>query len=214
MKKIAKLLLIIAVIMFMAGPALAADSIFCKFMTGTTAGAHVDTGAAGLTYIYGAYVLIPGDNNAQVVVTSFSATSDNAAATCDAYVYDKENSAAINSGSKSGSAEIYMASGGTNFDANDIIVLQDASGSTIYVETVASTGATTIALNGFLDGAIASSGWTVYEMEKIGEIPVGAATASYESDVAVVAGTTDSPVLIFLGGVASCSINFASGHYK
>nr|BDD47305.1 hypothetical protein 8 [bacterium] len=196
--------------LFCVVPAIAADSIFCKFMTG-----DANNGKdLGTTYHYGAYVAIPGDNNSQVVVTSFSGTSDTDTSTCNAYVYDKENSATINSACNAGSAELGIASGGASFDANDIIVLQDASGSTIYVETVASTGATTIALNGLTDGAIAATGWTVYEMEKIGEIPVGNATTSYESDVAVVAGPSNSPVLIWLGGDAACSINFASGHYK
>ena len=128
-------------------------------------------------------------------------------------MYDKENSATINAAASAGATSLSISSGGASIDANDIIVLQDTSGSTVYVETVASTGATTIALNGTLDGAI-TSGWKVYEMEKIATIPVGSATASYESDVAVVAATKDSPLLIWLGGVASCSINFASGHYK
>jgi len=51
-------------------------------------------------------------------------------------------------------------------------------------------------------------------MEQIATIPVGAATASFESDVAVVAATKDSPLLIIIHGYAACSINFASGHYK
>lgn len=200
--------LIFMVVMVALAPAQAADSIFCKFMTGSTDGAQLVT-----NYQYGAYVAIPGDNNSQVVVTSFSATSDNAAATCDAYVYDKENEATLNSACNAGSSELGITSGGASFDANDLIIIQSASGA-VYVESVASSGATTIALNGTTDVAITATGWKVYEMEKIGEIPVAAATASYESDVAVVAGTKDSPVLIFLGGVASCSINFASGHYK
>jgi len=193
---------------FMPMQAAAADSIFCKSMTGTTTGATI-----GFGYTYGAYVAIAGDNNSQVVVTSLSGTADNAATTCNAYIYDKENEATVNSSSSSGGQEIGIASGGASIDASDIIVLQNPAGDVVYVETVASTGATTIAIAGVLDGAI-TSGWKVYEMEKIAEVPVGNATKSYESDVAVVAGTKDSPVLIFLGGVASCSINFASGHYK
>lgn len=209
MKKLVSIISVVALCLMVAMPAMAVDSIFCKSMVGTTAG-----GTLGTTYTYGAYVIIPGDNNAQVVASSLSGTSDNAADTCDMYVYDKEQSCTVNSASASGATEIGISSGGASIDASDIIVLQDASGSTVYVETVASTGATTIAINGTLDGAIAASGWTVYEMEKIAEVPVGSATASYESDVAVIAGATDSPVLIWLGGVASCSINFASGHYK
>jgi len=203
---------LIAALIFMfvviAVQAQAADSIFCKSMAGTTAGATLVT-----TYDYGAYVAIAGDNNSQVVVTGFSGTSDTAAPTCDAYIYDKENEATVSAAASAGASTFSVSSGGASFDANDIIVLQDASGRTVYVETVASTGATTFALNGTLDGAI-TAGWKVYEMEKIAEVPIGNATISYESDVAVIAGTKDSPVLIFLGGVASCSINFASGHYK
>lgn len=204
-KRLIQLMAAAAIALLIAVPAQAVDSIFCKGMTGTS-----DT----VGYAYGAYVLIPGDNNAQVVVTSFSATSDQAVATGNAYVYDKENSLAITSGNASGAQELGFASGGGSLDASDWIVIQDASGATIYIESIASVTATTLAINGTFDGTIASSGWTVYEMEQIATIPVGNATASYESDVAVVAGTRNSPVFIRIGGASSCSINFASGHYR
>lgn len=205
LKRTIQLITAIALALLIATPAAAVDSIFCKGMTGTA-----DT--AG--YAYGAYVIIPGDNNAQVVVASFSATSDAAVATNNAYIYDKEDSVLVNSGAAAGGQAIGFASGGGNFDAGDWIVLQDASGSTLYLESISVVGATSLTINGTFDGAIASSGWTVYEMEQIATVPVGNATASYESDVAVIAGTRDSPLWIRIGGAASCSINFASGHYK
>ena len=208
MKRLFKLVLIAALIGCFAAPALAVDQIFCKSMTGTTAGAAY-TGEA----TYGAYVIIPGDNNAQVVVASFSATADSAASYSNADIYDKENEATVNSGSAAGGQTLYFASGGASFDASDVIVLQDTSGSTVYIESVSSAAATNIVIHGTLDGAVAA-GWKVYEMEQIATIPVGAATASFESDVAVVAATKDSPLLIIIHGYAACSINFASGHYK
>ena len=127
-------IVVVAMLAF-AAPAIAADAVFCKSMTGTALGASLVT-----NYHYGAYVAIPGDRNAQVVVGSLSATSDNAAATCNLYVYDKENSATVNSASIAAQQEIGISSGGASFDANDIIVLQSPSGNTVYVETVASTG--------------------------------------------------------------------------
>ena len=208
MKKLFKLTLIVVMIALFVTPALAVDQIFCKAMTGTTAGNDY-TGEA----TYGAYVMIPGDNNAQVVVTSFSATADSAGAYSNADVYDKENEVTINSGSAAGGQTLYFASGGASFDAGDVIVLQDQSGATLYIESVSSAATTNMVIHGTLDGIIAT-GWKVYEMEQIATIPVGAATASFESDVAVVAGTKDSPALIIIHGDAACSINFASGHYK
>lgn len=208
MRKYFKIMLAVSILiaLLISGPAAAADSIFSKFMTGTT------TAGVGTTYTYGAYVVIPGDSNGQVVVASVSGTSDGTAATNNIYVYDKENEATINSTSSAGATALGIASGGASFDANDLIVLQSPSGA-VYLESVASSGAATIAINGALDVEV-SSGWKVYEMSQIGKIPVGNATASYQSDVAVVAGTKDSPVLMVLGGTAACSINFASGHYR
>lgn len=185
----------------------AADKIFCKGMTGTGEGATL-----GVTSNYGAFIAIPGDASNQTVIASLSITSDGT--TRNAYVYDKESEATINAAAAAGATEITITPSGTSpFDNGDIVVLQDPSGKRVYVETVASYGAATVALSGHLDGAIAI-GWKVYEMEKICEIPAGNATASYQSDVAVVAGTQGSPVLIWIGGVAGCSINFASGHYR
>lgn len=191
-----------------AAPAGAVDPIFCKGHTGTTNSPFY------LTTDYGAYVIIPGDNNAQVVVTSLSATADGTDATNNLYVYDKENQVTVTSGNSAGAQTLGFASGGTNFDVGDFIVLQDASGSTVYVESIAACGATSLTINGTFDGAIASTGWTVYEMTQIATVPVGNATANYESGVAVIAGEKASPVMLVIGGSAACSINFASGHYK
>lgn len=219
MKKILTIVLALMVaVMFFASPALAVDRIFSKFMVGLDhtqkAGMIIYDDAEDKGYNYGAYVVIAGDNNSQVVITSISATSDGTATTNNMLVFDKESSATVNSACDAGSRGIGVAAGGANFDVGDIIVLQDASGNTLYVETVTAVTATTIAIGGPLDGAIAATGWTVYEMEQIGQIVIQSATVSYQSDVAVVAGTRDSPVLILLGGAAACSINFASGHYK
>jgi len=191
-----------------AFPAAAVDPIFCKSHIGTTSSPFY------LVTDYGAYVIIPGDNNAQVVVASLSATSDGTDATNNLYIYDKENSVAITSGNSAGAQTLGFASGGTNFDVNDLIVLQDASGSTVYIESISACGATSLTINGTFDGAIASTGWTVYEMEQTATVPVGNTTASYQSDVAVVAGEKNSPLMLIIGGSSACSINFASGHYK
>jgi len=219
MKKFLGLLiaLIFSALMF-AGPAMAVDQIFCKFMIGTDAKAAMliaddeevtdDSG-----YNIGAYVVIPGDNNAQVVVTSISGTADGTASTNNMIVFDKLRSVAVNSQCNAGSAVIGIASPSDDMNTNNLLVIQDAGGNTIYIESVASVGSNTIGLASQLDGQI-ESGWTVYEMEQIGQIPVGNATISYESDVAVVAGQKNSPLLIYLGGAAACSINFASGHYR
>jgi len=208
--KLAALSALFAILAMLLAPvqALALDPIFTKNATGSSS--HV---TLGTTANVGAVAMIPGDNNSQVVVTSISMTSDCSSSTSDAFIYDKENEASVNSTSAAGQTEIGISSGGANFDQFDIIVIQNASGSRIFYETVSSVGATTIATVGALDYSV-GTGYTVYEMEHIGTIPVDNATVSFNSDVAVVAGATDSPLLIWLGGATACSINFASGHYK
>lgn len=209
MKRLFNLMLCIAIIVAFAAPAVAADKIFTQFMVGTAAGGKVTATARN----YGAYVVIPGDNNAQVVVTSLSATSDGTATTHNLYVYDKENEATISAAAAIGASAIVLSSGGASFDANDTIVIQGPSGSPCFVETISSCGATTIALAGTLDYAVAA-GYKVYEMEVIGHIPVGNGTVTRESNEAVIAGTKDSPVLLLVGGTSACAINYAAGTYK
>jgi len=196
-------------VMLFVGPALALDPIFCKSMIGTTAGGTLGSD----TRAYGAFVIIPGDNNSQVVVASVSGTADGTGAVNNIWVYDKENEATISSSDSAGVTSLVISSGGTSFDASDIIVIQAPSGSPVFAESVSSTGATTIALNGTTDYAV-YSGYKVYEMEEIARIPVGNGTASYQSDVAVAAGQKDSPLFLYIGGTSACSINFASGHYR
>ena len=199
--------LILALLIFaMTMPAMAVDAIFCKSMTGTTA-----AGTATSLGTYAAYVAIPGDNNGQVVVTSLSGTADTAGQ--NIVVYDKESTASINAAADASATTVSIVSGGGNFDVGDFVLFQDASGSTLFLETVTATAATVLTISA-IDSAVTATGWTIYEMESIATIPVGNATASYQSDVAVAAGTKNSPLLLTIPGSAACSINFASGHYR
>lgn len=198
--------LILALFIFaMTLPAMATDAIFCKGMTGTTA-------AGTLTAVgtYAAYVVVPGDNNSQVVVSSISGTADDAAH--NLVVYDKEDTALVSVAASATDTAITIASGGTNFDVGDLVVFQNPSGSIVFLERVTAAAATTLTVTA-IDYDIDTT-WKIYEMESIATIPVGSATASYQSDVAVAAGTRNSPLLLTIPGTSACSINFASGHYK
>jgi len=203
-------ILAIAILLTFPGNVFAAR-FFCTGMVGTVAGGTLIVTPGGRAY--GAFVILPGDSNNHTVVTSISVTSDSALVTANAYVYDKEDEAIVDSPSITGTRELSISSGGGNFDAADLIVIQDPAGKYAFVESVASSGAGTILVAGTLDRAV-GIGWRVYEMEEICRIPASIDTQEYESDVAVVAGEYDSPVLIWLGGLTSCSINFAAGHYK
>lgn len=206
-KKLWTILVALAMVLMLISPALALDPIFTKNKTGGTAQVTTAT-----THDYGAWVAFAGDNNKQVVVGSLSATTDSTT-TGNVYVYEKENEITVSTTSTAGNTRITMTSGGGNFDANDIIIIQSPSGDVVFMETVASTEATSIALNGTLDYAI-YAGYKVYEMTNVGSVPCSNTTITRESDIAVCAGKKDSPLLLYIPGKAACAINYASGQYK
>jgi len=201
-------------IALIAPQAQAADKVFCKGMTGES---DIDEAFVFESNKpirdYTAFVAIAGERNRSVVVGSLSCTSDGTAATNNAYIYDKEDYTAVDAAAALGADVIPTADTGTAFDVDDIVCIQSPGGRVVQVATVANVGGGSIEIYGTLAQAV-GTGWYVYEMEEIARVPVGNATASYESDVAVVAGEPNSPLLVLLGGNSACSINFCSGHYK
>jgi hypothetical protein len=223
---IALITFLMALFAFIA-PAAALDSLFSKNAWQTSFGGDIidkssllNHPASNLAFSTTAYAVIAGDNNSQVVITSISLTSDGTAASNNCFIFDKADinvagdSAQVDSECAAGAQTIGIASGSrTDFRANDIVLIQNASGSTVYIETVLAADADTILCHGTLDGAIDST-WQVYRMEHVATIPVQSATVSHNSDVAVFAGQKDSPVLLLLGATTAGTINFASGMYK
>jgi len=193
-----------------------ADQYFGKGMVGeagTIQNTFVINAANRHLRLYRAFVAIPGEMNAQVIIGSLSCTSDGTADTNNAYIYDKEDDTNVNAAAVLGASVIPTVDTGTAFDVNDIVCIQSPSGDVVQVETVANVGGGSIAIYGILDQAI-GLGWRVYEMEEISRVVVQNATVNRESAIATIVGEADSPVLVLLGGGAACAINFCSGYYR
>lgn len=206
-------ILAIAALLILPGTAFA-DKFFCKGATGATTAGFEVSGAGGYARLCRAFVAIPGERNGQVIVGSFSATGDDINATGNAYIYDKEDFTAVSAATPANSMIIPTVDTGTMFDAGDLVCLQSPSGDVIEVFSVSHVGGGSVALNGSFTTYAIGPGWFLYEMEQIATIPIGFATISYQSNVAVVAGERNSPVLVLLGGITGCVINFCSGNYQ
>jgi hypothetical protein len=176
-------------------------------------------------------VVIPGDNNSQVVIVSLDVTTPLLSATYTQLTfYDKEDELTLSRAIAAGTAGFPVAGHeGTGVNATinqgDNVVIQTAGGYCQYrrvINLVTTYGAEYIITLSTASNAALAAGTKIYEMESIGFIGASRANAyapslHLNSDMGLIAGTTDSPLLITLDSSAvttGAAINSIFGVYK